>query len=212
MNWRIPFIGMAIGLALAIPVGPVGLMVFRRSLLHRIRSGLITGMGAALADSLLCAVLAFGITAISDFISQHRVTLENCGGVLLLVIGYFVWHTSPPNEMPKTKPPCPGWFGDFSSALLLTLGNPMTIIGAGGIFAGFAVAAQVSNRFDAALLISGVFSGSMLWWVTLCFLAGRLREKASGYWMRRINQGCGIAVAVFGLVQIVRVTLGAFGH
>jgi hypothetical protein len=48
--------------------------------------------------------------------------------------------------------------------------------------------------------------------VTLCFLAGRLREKASGYWMRRINQGCGIAVAVFGLVQIVRVTLGAFGH
>ena len=38
-----------------------------------------------------------------------------------------------------------------------------------------------------------------------------LRDKASGYWMRRLNQGCGIAVAVFGLVQIARV-LGSLIH
>lgn len=207
MDWRIPFIGLAIGLALAVPVGPIGLLVFRRSLLHRARSGIVTGLGAALADATLCAVLAFGVTAISDFIAAHTGWLENVGGFVLVVIGYLVWHTAPPKEMPPTPPQRPGWFGDFSTALLLTLSNPMTILGAGGIFAGFAVAARVDTAVEAAVLVGGIFCGSMLWWLILSNLASLLRDKASGYWMRRINQGCGIAIAVFGLVQIVRMTI-----
>lgn len=208
-EWSLPFVGLAIGLALAVPVGPIGLLVFRRSLLHHARAGIVTGLGAALADALLCAVLAFGITAISDFIAHRAALLENVGGFVLVVIGYAVWRTAPPHEMPKTPPPRPGWFGAFSSALALTLSNPMTILGAGGIFAGFAVGARVARPLDAALLVAGVFCGSMLWWVILSNLACKLRDKASGYWMRRINQGCGIAVAVFGLVQIARITLAA---
>ncbi len=207
MDWRIPFIGLAIGLALAVPVGPIGLLVFRRSLLHRARAGIVTGLGAALADATLCAVLAFGVTAISDFIATHTRWLENVGGFVLVVIGYLVWHTAPPKEMPPTPARGPGWFGTFSTALLLTLSNPMTILGAGGIFAGFAVAARVGSMLDAALLVAGIFCGSMLWWVILSNLASLLRDKASGYWMRRINQACGIAIAAFGLVQVVRMTL-----
>ncbi len=204
MDWRIPFIGVAIGLALAVPVGPIGLLVFRRSLLHHARAGVVTGLGAAMADALLSGILAFGITAISDFLAHHTLLLENLGGALLVVIGYFIWHTAPPREMPKTPPPRPGWLGAFTTALVLTLSNPLTILGAGGIFAGFAVAARIENAFEAMLLVAGVFTGSMLWWITLSNLACKLRDKASGYWMRRINQGCGIAIGVFGLVQIGR--------
>jgi threonine/homoserine/homoserine lactone efflux protein len=209
MLWTIPFIGLAIGLALAVPVGPIGLLVFRRSLLHHARAGIITGLGAALADATLCAIMAFGITAISNFLDDHTRLLENVAGVVLLVIGYFVWRTAPPHEMPKTPPPKPGWLGAFTTAIFLTISNPLTILGAGGIFAGFAVAARLDNAGKAALLVAGVFSGSMLWWVILSNLACKLRDKASGYWMRRINQGCGIAVAVFGLVQIGRVLFAA---
>lgn len=208
-EWTLPFVGLAIGLALAVPVGPIGLLVFRRSLLHHARAGVITGLGAALADATLCCILAFGITAISDFIARHTALLENVGGFVLVAIGYAVWHTAPPREMPKTPQPRPGWFGAFSSALLLTISNPMTILGAGGIFAAFAVTTNVTCHVDAALLVGGVFCGSMLWWVILSNLACKLRDKASGYWMRRINQGCGIAIGVFGLVQIGRMTIAA---
>ena len=203
-DWKIPFVGIAIGLALAVPVGPIGLLVFRRSLPHHARAGVITGLGAAMADALLCGIMAFGITAISDFLANHTVLLENIAGFLLVVIGYFVWHTAPPHEMPKTPAPRPGWFGAFTTALVLTLSNPLTILGAGGIFAGFAVAARIGNALEATLLVAGVFAGSMLWWVILSNLACKLRDKASGYWMRRINQGCGIAIGVFGLVQVGR--------
>ena len=70
-------------------------------------------------------------------------------------------------------------------------------------------AAPPVEDFDALLLVTGIFCGSTLWWVILSTLASCLRDKASGYWMRRLNQGCGIAVAVFGLVQIARVLVAA---
>jgi threonine/homoserine/homoserine lactone efflux protein len=209
MDLRIPLYGLAIGLALAVPVGPIGLLVFRRSLLHHARAGIVTGLGAALADATLCGILSFGITAISDFITLHSRLLVNVSGFVLVAIGYAVWHTAPPHEMPKTRPPRPGWFGAFSTALVLTISNPMTIVGAGGIFAAFAVGARVVRPVDAVMLVGGVFAGSMLWWTILSNLASKLRDKASGYWMRRINQGCGIAIGVFGLVQIVRFALAA---
>lgn len=87
----------------------------------------------------------------------------------------------------------------------------MTLVGATAIFAGFAIAARLGSHFDALLLVTGIFCGSTLWWVILSTLASCLRDKASGYWMRRLNQGCGIAVAVFGLVQIARVIVAACG-
>jgi threonine/homoserine/homoserine lactone efflux protein len=200
---------LAIGFGMSVPVGPVGLLVFRRSLLHHARAGIVTGLGAALADALLCSILAFGITAVSDFFAHYAQLLENVGGFILLAIGYIVWRTSPPREMPKTPSSRPGWFGAFSTSLLITIGNPMTLVGAGAIFAGFAIAARVGSAFDALLLVGGIFCGSTLWWVILSSIASQLRDKASGYWMRRLNQACGIAVAVFGLVQIARVVFAA---
>lgn len=209
MDWRIPLIGLAIGFGMSVPVGPVGLLVFRRSLLHHARAGIVTGLGAALADALLCSILAFGISSVSDFFANHTRLLENVGGFILVVIGYVVWHTSPPREMPKSPAPRPGWFGAFSTSLLITIGNPMTLVGAGAIFAGFAVAARLGSHFDALMLVIGIFCGSTLWWLILSTLASQLRDKASGYWMRRLNQGCGIVVALFGLVQIARIAIAA---
>ena len=205
-------IGILTGFAVAAPIGPVGLLCLRRSISDGRLVGFVTGLGAALADSLLCSILAFGISAVSDFFAKHTATLENVGGFILLLIGYIVWRTSPPKEMPKTPTSRPGWFGAFSTSLLITIGNPMTLVGATAIFAGFAIAARLGSHFDALMLVAGIFCGSTLWWVILSMLASSLRDKASGYWMRRLNQGCGIAVAVFGLVQIVRFTVAACGQ
>jgi threonine/homoserine/homoserine lactone efflux protein len=83
------------------------------------------------------------------------------------------------------------------------LSNPATILGVTGIFAGFGAAANVDNVAHATLLVLGVFAGSMLWWCILSNLANLLRDKTSGYWMRRINQGCGLALIAFGAVSLI---------
>ena len=53
-----------IGLSIAAPVGPIGLLCIQRTLDHGPRVGLATGLGAAVADALYGAIGAFGVTAV----------------------------------------------------------------------------------------------------------------------------------------------------
>lgn len=53
-----------IGLSIAAPVGPIGLLVIQRSLRHGMPVGLATGMGAAVADAVYGALGACGVTTL----------------------------------------------------------------------------------------------------------------------------------------------------
>ena len=43
--------GLIIGLAIAAPVGPIGLLCIRRTLSHGRAAGFVSGLGAAAADA-----------------------------------------------------------------------------------------------------------------------------------------------------------------
>jgi threonine/homoserine/homoserine lactone efflux protein len=57
---------LLIGLSIAAPVGPIGLLVIQRTLRSGARVGLATGLGAAVADALYGAVGAFGVHWLID--------------------------------------------------------------------------------------------------------------------------------------------------
>jgi len=202
MDWLLILKGIGVGLALAIPVGPVGLLVFRRSVTHGTRAGIVVGIGAAVADALMCAIMAYGVTTVAEFIQRHTAFLNNFGGLALIVIGYVVFRRAPPKEV-KVAPRTQSSAAAVTASLLITLANPGTILGVTALFTGFGVASMVGTATAATALVAGAFCGSMLWWCTLSGLASRLRDKTSGYWMRRINQGCGIAVIALGVVSLV---------
>ncbi|MCB0207269.1 MAG: LysE family translocator, partial [Anaerolineae bacterium] len=61
MDAGIYFRGLVIGLAIAAPVGPIGVLCIRRTLAEGRLAGLVTGLGAATADTVYGAVAAFGL-------------------------------------------------------------------------------------------------------------------------------------------------------
>jgi threonine/homoserine/homoserine lactone efflux protein len=63
--------GMAIGLGIAAPVGPIGILCIRRSLRDGAWTGFIAGLGAATADAAYGGVAGFGLTAISGFLVRR---------------------------------------------------------------------------------------------------------------------------------------------
>ena len=79
--------GIFIGFAMAVPVGPIGIMCIRKTLTEGKLRGLIIGLGAATADFLYGCVAAFGITFISDTLVSQRIWIRLVGGVLLLYLG-----------------------------------------------------------------------------------------------------------------------------
>jgi threonine/homoserine/homoserine lactone efflux protein len=193
--------GVFIGLAISAPIGPVGVLVLRRAMLNGFGTGVTSGLGAAIADGFLSALLALGLAAASGFFDRWAGGFRAVGGVFLVVIGWWVWHSSPPHEM-KPLPPRRGTIGDLVSIFLLTISNPMTILGITGIFAGLGVLAAIDTHLHAAVLIAGVFSGSLLWWIILSGIGMFLRDRVSGTVVRRINQLCGIVLAVVGVIQV----------
>lgn len=60
--------GLMIGLAIAAPVGPIGILCIQRSLHDGFKIGFMTGIGAALADGTYGLIAGFGLTAISTLL------------------------------------------------------------------------------------------------------------------------------------------------
>lgn len=187
--------GLAIGFALAAPVGPVGILCIRRALADGRYAAFIAGLGAAFADTFYGAVAGFGITAISGFLLEHTFTLRLVGGSFLLLLGAKTWRGSP--KLTPDAGSGPGLVKDFVSTFLITLSNPGTILASMGVFAAMG-AIDNGKPAEASLLIFGVFSGSTLWWLVLSALAGAVRSKLNENWMRRLNHISGAVLLLFG--------------
>jgi threonine/homoserine/homoserine lactone efflux protein len=188
--------GLAIGLSIAAPVGPIGVLCIRRSLAHGAKIGFATGMGAATADAAYGAIAGFGLTAISGFLIDQRLWLGLIGGVFLCYLGIRTFVSKPAER--TTEAQSRGLFSAYSSTLVLTLTNPMTILSFVAVFAGFGLAAS-PNYTAASTLVLGVFLGSALWWLLLSIGTGALRARISSNWMQTVNRLSGSVIFAFGL-------------
>ena len=192
--------GFAIGFAIAAPVGPIGVLCIRRSMVDGAKAGLATGLGAATADAVYGAVAAFGVAAISGFLVGGQRWLQLMGGLFLCYLGFKAWRsraagTEAANGM--------GTLGAaYASAVALTLANPATILSFVAVFAGAGLAAAPGAAAAGALVI-GVFLGSAAWWLVLSQAAGWLRTRVSPGWMTGINKVSGAVLAAFGLVAVL---------
>src|SRR5690606_30664707 len=79
--------GLAIGFAIAAPVGAIGLLCIRRTLADGRLAGFVSGLGAATADALYGAVAALGLTAISGALMAHQDAVRLIGGLFLCYLG-----------------------------------------------------------------------------------------------------------------------------
>lgn len=59
--------GVLLGFLIAAPVGPIGILCIRRTLQFGRFSGLFSGFGAAVADSIYAGIAAFGLTFYFSF-------------------------------------------------------------------------------------------------------------------------------------------------
>ena len=79
--------GLAIGFAIAAPVGPIGVLCIRRTLAEGRLIGFLSGLGAATADMSYGAVAAFGLTAVKDALITQQIWLRVVGGLFLIYLG-----------------------------------------------------------------------------------------------------------------------------
>ena len=193
--------GALLGFALAAPVGPINLLCIKRSLEQGRRAGLITGLGAATADTLYGAVAAFGLTFISDWLEAHRGPLSLVGGVFFFVLGLLLIRKRTVPHVPDES--IVRGRNIYFQTVLLTLSNPAVVFSFLTAFAAIKLntheGAEVRTT-DAVFATIGVFFGSMVWWILIATVSSRFRKRLKDAAIRRINLGAGILLLIFGLV------------
>jgi len=188
-----------IGLSIAAPVGPIGLLCIQRTLDHGPRVGLATGLGAAVADAMYGAIGAFGVTAIITLLTDARSVLALGGAVFLLWLAWSAWHGAEPKQAAATKGGVKGWHA-FGGTFLLTMSNPATILSFIAVFSSLAGGMATASP---AWMIAGVFVGSALWWFVLVGMVGRLRERLQAVHLRWIRRGSAVLLAGFAGYQLM---------
>lgn len=189
---------LLIGLSIAAPVGPIGLLTIQRSLEHGARAGLATGLGAAAADAVYGAIGAYGVSWLVNALVAARVPLALFGGGFLLWMAWQLIRSPVADRAASTALARNGW-QYFASTFVLTLSNPATIFSFIAIFGSMAGRAGSSSP---ALMVLGVLIGSALWWLLLSSAVGRLRERFDAAWRRRVNRFSAAVLAAFALWQL----------
>lgn len=194
--------GWLIGIAIAAPVGPIGVLCIRRTLSNGRLIGFLSGLGAATADMFYGTIAAFGITAVQNLLLRQQTWLRLVGGLFLLYLGIRTFISRP--SLPSAAGSAPqGRLAAYLSTLGLTLTNPATILSFAVIFAGLRLAETGGNYADAAWLVAGVFIGSATWWLTLSGIVGLFRERLTAAGMLWINRAAGIVIASFGVAALL---------
>ncbi len=190
--------GLAIGLLVAIPIGPVGVLCVQRTLDYGRLSGFISGLGAATVDAFYAAVTAFGLIIISNFIIEYQIIFRLFGGIFLLIIGIRSLYLTPQKVNIKTT--CPSILADYSSTFFLTACNPITIIVFTALFVSSIFGFSNGCHYSATILVIGVFLGSSLWWFILSFGTGVLKSRTRNISIEVINKISGVIIIFFAII------------
>lgn len=195
--------GMGIGLAIAAPVGVIGILCIQRTLTQGRWIGFVSGMGAATADGVYGCVAGLGLSAISDLLVAQSRWLMLVGGLFLLYLGVTTFRQRPPQGEKAPELSSAGVLKSFLSVFLLTLTNPLTIFSFLGIFSGLGLG-QTSGEDSAILLVLGVFLGSALWWLLLSLGVSYLSRWFQPQNLAWLNRTSGVAITAFGIAALWR--------
>lgn len=195
--------GFALGFAIAAPLGPIGALCINRTLQRGFWAGMAGGLGTAIADAFYGALAALGFAAFSTFLSQIDGPMRLIGGLAMIWLGWVGMKPKPPR--PAAEIGARDLLGTVGATFLLTVTNPTTILSFALFFAGLGLASSADGA-SAALVVAGVFCGSLAWWIILSGGVSLVRHRLSdrfALWVGRISGGLILAFGLFAVGSFV---------
>lgn len=189
-----------IGIAVAAPVGAMGVLCIQRTLARGWWIGFATGLGIATADATYAGLAAFGLAALSSSLVALQMPVRVVGGLVLIWLGVRAWRNPPEPGLPSAREAA-GIAPAYLSAVGLTLTNPMTIMAFAAVFASAGLVSQPTPG-AAAVVTAGVAAGSLAWWLGLTTTVALVRHTLSAAVLRGIDRASAVLVIAFGVYAL----------
>lgn len=207
-----PFLyGLYFGLILCFLVGPIFFALLQAGIERGFRAGLMIGFGVWISDLLFMVAVYFGVSYIVEITEWNgfEFTLGLVGGVILIVFGCGTILSPPPDiyasstkSMAKRSA---SYLALSAKGFLINTINPFTFF----FWISVMSTVVIKDEYDpqkAFYFFFGILLMIIITDILKIYLAKRIRKNLKQthvLWMRRIT---GIALVVFGIVLMVRVT------
>lgn len=199
--WR----GVAIGILISAPMGPVGILCIQRTLNKGRKTGLYTGIGAALSDLIYCILTGFGLSFIEEFLERNQNIIQLAGSVLLIAFAVYLFKKNPASSLKTPQggieqvSPHKNILGGF----LFTFSNPLILFLIIGLFARFNFSIPEISFYYYIAGYAAIFVGAVIWWQFVTFTVNKLRSHFNLRSMYLINRIIGVIILIFAVVGIV---------
>jgi len=191
--------GLIAGLAISAPVGPVNVLCISRTISKGRTAGLVSGLGAAAADTIYGAIAGFSISFVIRFLIEEEFWIRSGGGILLIGIGIIYYRKRPRSLKEPSKGSA---HSDYVTAFLLNLTNPTTVLSFLAVLAVLGLDG-LNAGWLTLLLVGGIFFGAMVWWILLASVADHFRDRVDDRAVARMNRIGGVAIGAFGVLTIL---------
>lgn len=170
--------GIIAGYGIAIPVGPIAILILELGLHRGFRIALSAGAGAASADLIYATIAAVAGTFLVSVLAPFAFILRVGSALGLIAMGaWLLYHGR--NLSDRTHTPqseatnCPRTYG---MVLGLTLLNPVTVTYFTTLILGMGADSSQSS-VNAILFVSGAFLASLSWQSLLASISGIAHKR-----------------------------------
>ncbi len=197
MSYDVLVHGFIIGFSIAMPIGPMALMCIEKTLSRSWLVGLLSGVSIALADATYGLVATLGLTTISRFLLSYEFPLKLFGGIFIIYLGYTFFKDKTEKEAKELE--SKSEIFDLVKIYLLTLSSPTTILAFATIFLGVGISTEKPDFWSGAIVVLGVFLGSVVWWLILTTITASFKSKLLPKHITLTTRLGGIFLILFGI-------------
>lgn len=204
------FRGICVGIAASITVGPVAVLCIQRTLSKSRKSGLVSGLGIACADTLMATVAFFFYSMLQTQIEQYNTLLRVVGGIFVVVVGAFIFSQNPVPQIRRNRAGKTSLGQDFASIFGLTIANFIMVIPyILAFFAVFKISTlehgddSFGSLLRAVFVIAGFMAGAVAWWSLVACVMSLFRRRFRPRHMLTINHVAGLVIGLLGVYTIL---------
>lgn len=194
--------GLAIGILISAPMGPIGMLIIQRTLSKGRWPAFFTGIGAALSDLIYCLLTGFCLSFVTGFIDSHQLLIQIIGSIVLIAFGYYLFQNNPTRALKAADTQATNYWGDFGSGFLLTFANPLILFFIIGLFARFNFILPEFQLPHHITAYATIFSGALLWWYVTTLFVSRLGRRINVRSLKIINRVIASILIVMALLGV----------
>lgn len=196
--------GMSLAFYIVIPIGAISVLYMKRTLKKGVASGICSSLGVTTAEGIYAAAAIYGLTFVADFLLTWKIWLQLCGTIFLVWLGAktFFFPSSQLLSLNSLVSKRQKLFYDYLSMLVLTLTNPLTLIGFIAIFTAFGANGFQKNFANSFAMFLGFIFMSFSYCMILVGITHRFKKKFitdDSDLFKILNQISGLAIILFTL-------------